>query len=118
MSQFPHSIFDGQFTFYDDEDLACLGGFRRERDWFRETFGDLLTKPTPAPVPTAPPQRRQRKPSIASMVKQAERSGHRVTSAVIDGDKVVLTFSEPDEPQAASDLDQWLAKRAKDAHST
>jgi hypothetical protein len=56
-------------------------------------------------------QRTSRKTSVATLVKRAEKSGRTVTSV-----SVVLMFGEP--KAAASDLDQWLAKRAKHALQT
>lgn len=65
--------------------------------------------------PTAKRQRRRRA-RLKSALREAEKAGRVVTSATVEGDKISLTFDEP--KAAASDLDQWLAKRAKHARQT
>jgi hypothetical protein len=53
----------------------------------------------------------QRRPSIAKMIKQAEKCGREVTSVTLpDGTK--LDFSKP-ESTTSNDLDNWLAKHAR-----
>jgi hypothetical protein len=64
--------------------------------------------PLDPPPDHAPPQRRrQRKPSIATLLKQAEKAGRPVTS-VTTPDGTTLTFGEG---VADSPLDEWLKKK-------
>jgi hypothetical protein len=49
--------------------------------------------------------RRQRKPSVAKLIRQAERSGRKVTSVTTDSG-VTIRFAE--EP--ATETNPWLAK--------
>ncbi len=55
-----------------------------------------------------PPQRprRKRRPSLFNEVKQAEKAGKTVKGAVVEADRVILQFGEP-EPTEASN--PWLA---------
>ena len=53
----------------------------------------------------AAPKRRTRKPSIARQIKQAEKTGKRVTS-VTTPDGMIINFGDP-EPSAANN--PWLA---------
>jgi hypothetical protein len=54
--------------------------------------------------------RRQRKPSLRTLIAQAEKSGKPVSSiATPEGTK--LTFGEP-ESEKPNELDEWIAKRA------
>jgi hypothetical protein len=54
--------------------------------------------------------RRQRKPSLRTLIAQAEKSGKSVSSITTpEGTK--LTFGEP-ESEIRNELDEWIAKRA------
>jgi hypothetical protein len=57
----------------------------------------------------AAPTRRP-KPSIAAMVKRAEKAGKTVTSVSVEGDKVILTFGESNPTDANN---PWLAEIEK-----
>jgi hypothetical protein len=62
----------------------------------------------------AAPKRRTRKPSIAELVKQAEKTGRRVTS-VTTPDGMIINFGEP-EPAALDNpwpLDEFRTKETK-----
>jgi hypothetical protein len=54
--------------------------------------------------------KRRRKPSIAAMVKRAEKAGKIVTSVSVEGDKVILTFGESNPTDANN---PWLAEIEK-----
>jgi hypothetical protein len=54
--------------------------------------------------------KRRRKPSIATMVKRAEKAGKTVTSVSVEGDKVILTFGESNLTDANN---PWLAEIEK-----
>jgi hypothetical protein len=51
-------------------------------------------------------RRASRKPSVATLIKRAEKSGRTVTSATVEGEKVVLTFGESTTPTTATN--PWL----------
>ena len=90
----------------------CRTDEGRAEYWRR--FGDYLFQDPPREMPpelraalAAPPparrprSRRQRKPSIAALVKRAEKSGHRVTSVTM-ADGTVLHFGEPAPVEASN----------------
>jgi hypothetical protein len=58
-------------------------------------------------------RKRQRKPSIATLVKRAERVGKTVTSATVEGDKVVLTFDGSERPASDNPWDIAAAELRK-----
>ena len=62
----------------------------------------------PPDVQAAPKPRR--KPSIAEMVKRAEKAGKTVTSVSVEGDKVILTLGESNQTDANN---PWLAEIEK-----
>ena len=55
-------------------------------------------------------EKRQRKPSLRTLIAQAEKSGKPVSS-VTTSDGVTLRFGEP-ESEIRNELDEWIAKRA------
>jgi hypothetical protein len=63
--------------------------------------------------PLPPPARKQRKPSIATLIKRVEKSGKRVTS-ITTPDGMRINF---DEPKAGTDnpwpLDEFRTKETK-----
>ena len=68
--------------------------------------------PNPPPViGIVEPKRRQRKPSLATALKQARKAGVSVKGATIEAGKVSLEFGEP-EPEPTNDFDKWKAKRS------
>jgi hypothetical protein len=108
---------DGEdFACLDGEDLACLG-MRRDSDFFaqirREGQAELMRalgapngfKPTADP----PKPRRQRKPSVRSFIKQAEKAGKPVTSITLP-DGTVLHFGKGEDTEASN---PWLADLTK-----
>jgi hypothetical protein len=54
--------------------------------------------------------KRSRKPSIATLVKRAEKTGKTVTS-VTTADGTTINFGDTSESENA--LDQWIAKHAR-----
>jgi hypothetical protein len=72
-------------------------------------FGSV-TEVNPARASSDPklPRRRQRKPSIDRMIKQAERSGKRVTS-ITTADGATLRFDEPKPEPTEEATNPWLA---------
>ena len=78
----------------DREDLACAGLRRVSDDFFADLDRDDLLelfKPRADPAPAKP--RRQRKPRVHTLIKQAEKSGKTVTS-ITTPDGVTLRFGE------------------------
>jgi hypothetical protein len=59
---------------------------------------------------TRPRARRKRKPSIATLVKHAERTGKTVTS-ITTPDGTTINFDESTKSDSDA-LDQWIAKHA------
>jgi hypothetical protein len=55
--------------------------------------------------------RRQRKPSIRTIIKQAEKTGKSVTS-ITTPDGTVLTFGGEPAKSEGNELDAWMAKHA------
>jgi hypothetical protein len=64
----------------------------------------------------AKPASRRRKPSIATMIKRAEKSGKEVTS-IVTPDGTTLNFGEAEPSEAdINELDKWLrGKNARQA---
>ena len=60
---------------------------------FTRAFEAEWTHPEP-PVEPEPARRRQRKPNISAMIRQAEKAGKEVSSVTADG--VTLQFGRPD----------------------
>ena len=75
-------------------------------------FAEGLIEPWDLPPLTRRRKRKPRKPSIDRLIRQAERSGKKVTSATIMPDGMKLEFGEPTKPEC-NDLDLWRAKRAR-----
>jgi hypothetical protein len=57
--------------------------------------------------PESVPRRRTRKPSVASLIKQAEKAGKNVTSITRDG---TLILGEANAGDDATDVDRELAE--------
>jgi hypothetical protein len=55
-------------------------------------------------------KRRKRTPSVATLIKQAEKSG-RTVSSITTADGTTLRFGEPEQNHQTSELDAWMAKR-------
>ena len=66
----------------------------------------------PADLPEPKPQRRQRKPSLAAALKQANNAGKPVKAATIGTEGVKLEFGEPEDDKSANAYDDWIAKHA------
>jgi hypothetical protein len=62
---------------------------------------------------TAKPERerRERKPTLASVAKQAIKAGIEVARYEVEPDKIVIVVGKP-APEQADDLDNWIAKHA------
>jgi hypothetical protein len=82
------------------EDLACLG-LRRANEWSfeamqREIDPDADRRALMAfAASSAPHRRRERKPTLAAALKEAERAGRSVKGAALYPDHVEITFDEP-----------------------
>jgi hypothetical protein len=50
------------------------------------------------------PARRQRKPSVRAMIKQAEAAGKRVSAIQVDG--ITLRFDAPEQPAPGNEWDE------------
>jgi hypothetical protein len=75
--------------------------------------GRFLTVPIKEPPkqPSDPPKpatKRKRRPSVRSLVKQAERTGKQVTSVTVDG--TTLHFGSEPEP---TETNPWLAEETQ-----
>jgi hypothetical protein len=58
--------------------------------------------------------RRVRKPSLATLLKQAAKAGQPVRGAVIEPDgKIELIFGQPDPPEPANPWDTEIEKLSK-----
>jgi hypothetical protein len=56
-------------------------------------------------------KRRARKPSIRSIIREAEKDGKKVSGATLAADgSVSLQFGEARTTEQANDLDKWMAK--------
>jgi hypothetical protein len=57
-------------------------------------------------------RRRERRPSLASVTKQATKAGIAVARYEIKSDgTVVIITDKPGEPEQGKEFDQWLAKK-------
>lgn len=112
----------------DDEDLRCAGLYRANRtlfpampSWFPDFISELsaLTPAEHAELDVMLAEReraalrrrqqrgqRQRKPSVAKLIKAAEKAG---VKSITLPDGTVLTFGGSSDP-ANAPLDNWLAK--------
>jgi hypothetical protein len=55
----------------------------------------------------------ERKPTLATLIKRAEKAGKTVTAITTDG--VTLTFGEAQtKEKETNDLDKWIANNADD----
>jgi hypothetical protein len=96
-----------------DAAIALLNGWNRE--YRGKVLGQFLFA-DPHIVKRA--ERQPRRPGVAALIKRAEKTGRRVTS-ITTPDGMTIKFDTPESSESqASDLDQWLAKRAKHARQT
>jgi hypothetical protein len=60
-----------------------------------------------------PARKRQRKPSIASLIKRAEKTGKTVTSVTTTADGTTINFGEskPADATADDEVENWLRKQ-------
>jgi hypothetical protein len=80
---------------------------RRFEQWHAEW---LATHPDDAAAEKPARVRRQRKPTLASIAKQASKAGIEVARYEVEPDKITVVTGKPTD-QANNDLDQWMAKR-------
>jgi hypothetical protein len=59
-------------------------------------------------------KRRARKPTLASVAKQAAKAGIEVARYEIEPDKITVVTGKQGEPKAeqTNDVDEWMAKHA------
>lgn len=82
------------------EDLACVG-LHRDDEWSfkaieREVDPDAASRALKAfAALAAPPKWRERKPTLAAALKEAERAGRPVKGAALYADHIEITFGEP-----------------------
>jgi hypothetical protein len=95
-------------------DLVHSPNRRRRQRKLRPSDGPLTAAQTADintnAVRTEITPKRRRKPSIATMIKRAEKAGKTVTSVSVEGDKMVLTFGESNPTDANN---PWLAEIEK-----
>jgi hypothetical protein len=88
-------------TDFTTDDLACAGLMRADRcDLFREFAGETFATALERAVGRPKTKRAavRRKPSIATMIKRAEKSGREVTSVTLpDGTRLNFGESAPSE---------------------
>jgi hypothetical protein len=61
----------------------------------------------------APKRERHKRALLKSALREAEKAGRIVTSATVEGDKVVLTFDEPNSPASDNPWDLAAAELRK-----
>lgn len=67
---------------------------------------DLAHGPSRGSLIPWPRRKRQRKPTLAGALKQADKAGKAVRAAELYADHIVLTFGEPETEDTAGD-DPW-----------
>jgi hypothetical protein len=99
------------------EDLACAGLHRAGDEWSfkaieREIDPDADRRDLEALVAAlSPPKRRERKPSLAAALKEANKAGRPVRGAALYADRVEITFGEPSKVAADDPIDTPEALR-------
>jgi hypothetical protein len=85
---------------------ALLPEHRRASRYFlvrvmtdREHIGQLTADICgPPEIPTEPPRRRQRKPTLASVAKQANKAGIPVARYEVEDGKISIIVGQPESP--------------------
>jgi hypothetical protein len=76
--------------------------------WWVDTTGEWTLPPEENRRPEAA---RKRKPSIRTLVKQAEKATGKAVTAITLPDGTKLDF-EREQPSQGNELDQWIARHA------
>jgi hypothetical protein len=90
------------------EDLACAGLRRASDDEWRVFSPADLREAVAA---SARPKRRERKPTLAAALKEANQAGRPVNGAAYYADRVELTFGEPSKVAPDDSIDTPEALR-------
>ena len=89
----------------DGEDIACLGMRRADRSDFFADLNRQAFEEAVARLPKPPKPRQTRKPSIRTLVKQAERASGKTVTSITTPDGTTLHFGEPEPTEATN---PWL----------
>jgi hypothetical protein len=92
------------------EDLACAGLRRASDDEWRIFSRADLTEAVAGSAPEAP-KRRERRPTMAVALKEANKAGRLVKSAAVYPDRVEITFGEPSKVAPDDSIDTPEALR-------